>query len=79
MRCFIHHFVLHGRFTGWPLIDEFSLLPATLLTLLENLRGLPGNLKLVLFGDWNQLMPPMNRWRMDPNAAEALQHSKLLH
>ena len=76
---FIHHFVLHGSFSGWLLIDEFSLLPATLLTLLENLRSLPGNVKFVLFGDWNQLLPPMNRWRMDPVAGDAFQHSRLFH
>ncbi len=76
---FIHRRVLHGSFSGWLLIDECSMMPALLLTLLENLASVPGNVKFVLFGDWNQLLPPMNRWRMAPLAGDAFQHSRLLH
>jgi ATP-dependent exoDNAse (exonuclease V) alpha subunit len=75
---FIHHFVLNGSFSGWLLIDECSMLSALLVTLLENLASVPG-VKIVLFGDFNQLLPPMNRWRMHSVAADAFQHSRLLH
>ena len=61
---FIQRHVLHGRFNGWLLIDECSMLPAPVLTLLENLANM--GVKFVLFGDWNQLSPPMNRWRATP-------------
>ena len=56
---FIQRKVLHGRFNGWLLIDECSMLPAPVVTLLENLATM--GIKFVLFGDWNQLSPPMNR------------------
>jgi hypothetical protein len=44
---FIHHFVLHGSYSGWLLIDECSMLSALLLTLLENLASVPG-VKIVI-------------------------------
>ena len=76
---FVHKNVLHGSFSGVLLIDECSMMPALLLTLLENLASLPGNIRFILFGDWEQLLPPLNRWRMDPVAPDAFQHSRLLH
>ena len=74
---FIQRHVLHGRFNGWLLIDECSMLPAPVLTLLENLVNM--GVKFVLFGDWNQLSPPMNRWRATPVRPDIFQHSRLLH
>ena len=74
---FIQRRVLHGRFDGWLLIDECSMLPAPVLTLLENLVNM--GVKFVLFGDWNQLSPPLNRWRATPVRPDIFQHSRLLH
>ena len=54
------------------------MLSALLLTLLENLASVPG-VKCVVLGDFNQLLPLMNRWRMHPVAGDAFQHSRLLH
>ena len=61
--------ILHGRFTGWLLIDEVSMLPAGLAPLLENLAT--ARVKFVLFGDFNQLLPPCNRWRHGTVTGEA--------
>jgi hypothetical protein len=55
------------------------MLPATLVTLLEQLASKAGNVKFALFGDWNQLLPPMNRWRRSPVPEDAFQHSRLFH
>jgi hypothetical protein len=48
-----HHFairhVLTGSFRGWVLIDEVGMIPAVLLSILENLNVL--GVKFVLFGD----------------------------
>jgi len=76
-----HHFVirhvLNGSFRGWVLIDEIGMLPAVLLTLLENLHIL--QVKFVMFGDWNQLSPPMNHWRAATLRPDAFRQSRLLH
>jgi Cdc6-like AAA superfamily ATPase len=75
---FIHRYILHGRFKGgWLLIDECGMLPAPVLTMLEGLAHM--GVKFVLFGDWNQLPPPMNSWRASPVRADIFQHSRLLH
>jgi hypothetical protein len=74
---FIQRHVLHGRFNGWLLIDECSMLPAPVVTLLENLATM--GVKFVLFGDWNQLSPPMNRWRATTIRGDIFQGSRLLH
>jgi hypothetical protein len=76
-RAFVHRHVLHGRFRGWLLVDEVSMMPATLVTLLENLAVL--GVKIVMFGDWNQLLPPMNRWRTDRVPDDAFRRSRLMH
>ena len=57
---FIHRHVLHGRFSGWLLVDECSMLSAPLATLLEQLANMEEGVRFVLFGDWEQLHPPMN-------------------
>ncbi len=71
--------MLNGFFSGWLLIDECGMLSALLLTLLASLASVPGNVRFVLFGDFNQLLPPMNRWRVHPVAGDAFQHSRLQH
>ncbi len=53
------------------------MLPAALATLLEQLANM--DVRFVLFGDWNQLHPPMNHWRADRVRGDALEHSRLLH
>ena len=55
---FVHRYVLHGRYDGRLLIDEISMLPATILTVLEQLVN--AGARFVCFGDFNQLPPPMN-------------------
>jgi len=74
---FIHKHVLHGRFAGFLLIDECSMLPASVLTLLESLALM--NVKFILFGDWSQLPPPLNRFRASLIRSDIFQHSRLLH
>ena len=48
----IHSHVLHGRFSGWLLVDARSMLPAPLATLLEQLANMQEEVRFVLFGDW---------------------------
>eukprot|EP00973_Karenia_brevis_P049599 6883126-Karenia_brevis.AAC.1 len=57
---FAHHHVLGGSYSGWLIIDEVFMLPATLLTILENLAV--AGVKILAFGDPNQLPPPVNTW-----------------
>ena len=72
-----HHFairhVLTGSFRGWVLVDEVGMLPAVLLSILENLHVL--GVQFAMFGDWNQLPPPMDNWRGTTIAPGALRLS----
>jgi hypothetical protein len=76
-----HHFailhVLTGSFHGWVLVDEIGMLPAVLLSILENLHVL--GVRFVMFGDWNQLPPPMDNWRGTTVVPRAFRRSRLLH
>jgi hypothetical protein len=76
-----HHFairhVLTGSFRGWVLVDEVGMLPAVLLSIIENLHVL--GVKVAMFGDWNQLPPPMDNWRGTTIQPGAFRNSRLLH
>ena len=74
---FVFRNVLNGSFKGWLLIDEVGMLPASILTVLENLATL--DVKFVMFGDWHQLGPPLDHWRAARIAPGTFQHSRLLH
>jgi hypothetical protein len=74
---FIHRFVLHGRFHGWLLIDECYMLPASVLSLLEQLATV--GVKFCIFGGWRQLPPPLNSFRASPVRPDAFRRSRLLH
>jgi hypothetical protein len=59
------------------LVDEVGMIPAVLLSLLENLHVL--GVRFALFGDWNQLPPPMDNWRGTTVQPGAFRRSRLLH
>ena len=60
---------IHGSFNGPGaiLIDEISMIPASVIGALEKLR-LRGDIRSICFGDWDQLESVMNHW-----CAKALQ------
>ena len=72
---FAHHHVLGGSYSGWLIIDEVFMLPAMLLTILENLAV--AGVKILAFGDPHQLPPPVNTWRSS-EVCKPLDRSRLL-
>ena len=73
---FIHRNVLHGRYKGWLLIDEISMMCLPLLAALETL-SLSG-CKIVCFGDYDQLPPINNSWRGSSVEPKLFENSRLL-
>jgi len=73
---FVHTFVQHGRFKGWLLIDEVSMMCLPLLAALETLSL--ADVKIVCFGDWEQLPPINNSWRGQVVPPKVFQHSRLM-
>jgi hypothetical protein len=73
---FVHRFVKHGRFKGWLLIDEVSMLNLPLLVALETLSL--AECKIVCFGDFDQLGPICNSWRGCPMPARIFKDSRLM-
>ncbi len=73
---FVHRFVQHGRYKGYLLIDEVSMMCLPLLAALETL-SLSG-CKIVCFGDWDQLPPINNTWRGQSVTPKLFEHSRLM-
>ena len=73
---FVHRFVQYGRYKGYLLIDEVSMMCLPLLAALETL-SLSG-CKIVCFGDWDQLPPINNTWRGQPVTPKLFKHSRLM-
>jgi hypothetical protein len=73
---FVHRFVQYGRFKGYLLVDEVSMMCLPLLAALETL-SLSG-CKIICFGDWDQLPPINNSWRGQPVMPKVFEHSRLM-
>ena len=71
--------VMHGTCPSLKvlLIDELSFLSAELAAAFENLR-LMDDVRIITFGDWNQLAPIRSRWRGCEIGAKAIENSQLL-
>ena len=73
---FVMRHILHGSFAGRAvLIDEVSFMSVDLLAVLEHLR-LKG-VRIICFGDFEQLPPVSNRWRGCQVPADAFEKSDL--
>ncbi len=73
---FVYRFVQYGRYKGWLLIDEVSMMNLPLLVALETLSL--ARCKIVCFGDWDQLPPIGNSWRGQPITPRIFQNSRLM-
>ncbi len=73
---FVHRFVTHGTYEGWLFIDEISMMPLSLLAALATLDL--GKIKIVCFGDWDQIPPINNSWRGSPVEARIFRDSRLM-
>jgi len=73
---FVHRFIQYGRYKGYILIDEVSMMCLPLLAALETLSL--SSCKIVCFGDWNQLPPINNTWRGQMVIPKLFEHSRLM-
>jgi len=73
---FVHGFVQNGRYEGWLFIDEISMMTLPLLAHLETLRL--GKVKILCFGDFDQLPSINNSWRGEAVDSRVFQHSRLM-
>ena len=73
---FAHRFIQHGRYKGYLLIDEISMMCLPLLAALETL-SLSG-CRIICFGDWDQLPPINNTWRGNAVTPKLFKDSRLM-
>ena len=62
-------------FEGWVLLDEISMLT---LPLIAALSQMVSRMKIICFGDFDQLNPCFNSWRGKPIEENVFEHSQLL-
>ena len=69
---------VYGSFNGpgAVLVDEISMIPASIIGALEKLR-LRGNIRIICFGDWDQLESVLNHWRAKALPGDVFQHACL--
>jgi len=73
---FVHRFVQNGRYEGWLFIDEISMVTLPLLAAIESLSL--GKVKILCFGDFDQLPCINNSWRGQSVDPRVFQHSRLM-
>ena len=62
-------------FEGWVLLDEISMLTLPLIAALSQMAS---KMKIICFGDFDQLNPCFNSWRGKPIEENVFEHTQLL-
>lgn len=74
--CFVDRFVQNGRYEGWLFINEISMITLPLLVAIEAL--MLGKVKILSFGDFDQLPCINNSWGGQSVDSRVFQHSRLM-